>query len=1167
MDEELIEFTTEDNTSVELEDIVEGEIVAEDLEQSIETESIIEVAEAEPVEEIEIEVDEAVGWTSGDNTRHYSLYGRDEPDQHPISAITGLRGELDEIGRLKTIYSDEVGLANYYKWHDGVYDDYGYFVSLVQGTNHIQICDGADIFGVTVNMAGFAGNQTAPARGNDYALVATTGLVQVRCESDVAAGDYVVCNSVGVAEKTTSGCGYKVSAVDNSTGVSYAEVSLGVQAHVTDVLKKSVQRLDDRVDEVEINVLYAMNTANTAQNMAQNAINSNGVISGQVSGALEKVESMEQQVGDLSSQVGNIESTAAQAQAVANTASTSAETARVAAEKAANESLAKVNELTKDLEPILTWEDSETGNVGATYYIEHIENGLSTKAEVETVRKLDEENKLLIEKNAESYRQMLSSVDKYSVGEYSQSYGLTYEQAVSILTEGMIYIPINNFFDCCNQHKDGPSHCETLSHIEYTLLEEEPEDWATNYISYYRYNEEKTKYEAITDETAPVFQLNTYYSGLEKNKINEFTPGYHYVWSKNESGELDWVEGIGKVVFFSTEVPVQSGDLKYWYIDSSTAPEGYEPYALYIWENEQWIKVNSLEFNRENRIVSMVQQDVNGLSVEVADARGDVVSLNTRLDTTDATVNSTVAWVKGTTTEGEKLCNIAALEQEANDDGSSFALVVGSTEGNKILEGASIVLEQDGDASYFKVDADHVDFNVGKFEIDASHIVNLEAPNIDLTGYVTFTNLSESNPTTTIINGDNITTGMLKSANYVYQDGYIYTDAGTFFKLDNGELRSRNFAIDGSGNAYFKGAITATSGYIGNSINGFTIAQNTSDLLEYVVGEDGLAPGWYYITDGQYWYSFEITTNLESGCKLGFISSDIASGCIITDANGIYASTQAVTEHTDEALVPTDAIYLSCESDATYYLANNQWSVAGDGTGNKGVYISPDGIGLGNGSFYVESDGTLFAANANISGNITTTSGYIGGWTIEKEAISANNITLYSSGSIECVSASDEIGVSKIWSLSNDGTFFANNANISGTITSTIINSSEFISSGTDTTTGVPKEVHVGHVMNSNGSYYDGTYSGELWFTGNGSVTGVIDGASYSSNNTSAGFGLGIYGNGAIRFMIGLPNSAISASTYITIDSGGVLIRKMDNDGNLVDGYVNLSKLVYQLGG
>ena len=104
----------------------------------------------EPVEEIEISVEEAIGWVSGDSGHHYGLPDRNEPDQHIITSITGLREELDEIEKLKTVYSNKPNIANYYEWKDAAYDEYGYFVSLVPRTSKIDICSGSDILGVSI---------------------------------------------------------------------------------------------------------------------------------------------------------------------------------------------------------------------------------------------------------------------------------------------------------------------------------------------------------------------------------------------------------------------------------------------------------------------------------------------------------------------------------------------------------------------------------------------------------------------------------------------------------------------------------------------------------------------------------------------------------------------------------------------------------------------------------------------------------------------------------------------------------------------------------------------------------------------------------------------------------------------------------------------------------
>lgn len=71
------------------------------------------------------------------------------------------------------------------------------------------------------------------------------------------------------------------------------------------------------------------------------------------------------------------------------------------------------------------------------------------------------------------------------------------------------------------------------------------------------------------------------------------------------------------------------------------------------------------------------------------------------------------------------------------------------------------------------------------------------------------------------------------------------------------------------------------------------------------------------------------------------------------------------------------------------------------------VYLSSSsGLRVGN-NFRVTNSGTLTASNANINGNIdadtlTCYSGYIGGWRITSDRLSAGGTRLYSDGSIDC---------------------------------------------------------------------------------------------------------------------------------------------------------------------
>ena len=74
---------------------------------------------------------------------------------------------------------------------------------------------------------------------------------------------------------------------------------------------------------------------------------------------------------------------------------------------------------------------------------------------------------------------------------------------------------------------------------------------------------------------------------------------------------------------------------------------------------------------------------------------------------------------------------------------------------------------------------------------------------ITLSGKVSFTDLSTSNPSTTIINGSNITTGTIKSSNY------SANVSGTSINLSDGVIDSKDFKVNSTGQ------MTASAGFIG----------------------------------------------------------------------------------------------------------------------------------------------------------------------------------------------------------------------------------------------------------------------------------------------------------------------------------------------------------------
>ena len=351
MNEDLMNVTMLENKEIVVTDTIEEIAIEENKIDSVVAEETVYEIDVRPEDIDVIDISEGMGWVGGDNRYHNSLLGIDGPNQHPITSITGLREELDEIERIKSIYSDKYNVANYYKWRDAAYDESGYFVSLVPDSSTIQICNGSNIFGVSVDNAGFIGGQDGSApRDNTYGLIVTSGLVSVRAELDVNIGDYVNCNTKGYAKSSASNYGYRVLALENKHGVHYATIMLGVQADITDAIGADVIALDGRLDAAETNIVSAINVANQAYQKASEIDVSNKDMSNKVDVAIGKVDNMVSNMENLETQISSSASVAAQAQAIAQSAATSAESMRIEAVDKVGDVLSETSNLRREFE-------------------------------------------------------------------------------------------------------------------------------------------------------------------------------------------------------------------------------------------------------------------------------------------------------------------------------------------------------------------------------------------------------------------------------------------------------------------------------------------------------------------------------------------------------------------------------------------------------------------------------------------------------------------------------------------------------------------------------------------------------------------------------------------------------------------------------------------------
>ena len=324
----------------------------------------IEVVEEEDVivdviegEDVVVEIDSAFPSLGqiNETMNHALMNNRDLHDQHPIGAITGLQGELDYIKSLKTVYSNKIGCANYFLWEDGNlgHDNrVGYFVSLCPNKNEIKLYDGTNVFGVVVSDAAFVGGQDDIPRDDKYGLIIHSGVAPVRCETNVTAGDYIIPNIYGVAEKTINNCGYKVASMMDVHGNPFAVINLDIPIEEFCDMVDDVVDVVERMGVAETNIISAINVANQAYKKATNVDELSQSIEDIVKDTVQKVTDSVDIVNSFEDRLTNVQIDTGIMRSTVETVKSTVEGAlndTNAAIEATNNSLAEANRGLQDL--------------------------------------------------------------------------------------------------------------------------------------------------------------------------------------------------------------------------------------------------------------------------------------------------------------------------------------------------------------------------------------------------------------------------------------------------------------------------------------------------------------------------------------------------------------------------------------------------------------------------------------------------------------------------------------------------------------------------------------------------------------------------------------------------------------------------------------------------
>lgn len=553
--------------------------------------------------------------SSGEGTTNHSLLdGRELPNQHPISAISNLKEELDEIKSLKRVYSSENGFGEFRKWDDENpkwEDRSGYFVKLIGGTENVAICTNQDdVYGVSVIHSGFVGGQDISDKSDDplYAIVGITGALRVRTDGTATTGDYIVPNELGVATKSKNNCGYKVISTGSYASYEYLTIAVTPQNDKINKIYGTLMDAEGSFGNIVVRLGEVESRVDNATDRINIAINNNDELKNLIKENTKNIESVGATAQEAQKAANQATEKANQAVTEANNAKNEALAAANEAKDRVNASLADINDLKDKMTIISSFNDGD-GNTGVQGFVDVAEkNNMLLGSLQESVNEYGTDITSIsqqIKETEAAIQHLVVHSDKYSVGEYSLSYGLSYDEAKSLL-------------------KNGDTYIATFTHTE-TM---------------------KQTIENPDDPDNPTVTTTDF----------SFERGYAYQW---DATNMMWVKGESVSTATTYSQGTNVGDLWFcWqeveYTDESGNTRTLIPGTLYRWsEDGQWVAIATTDGNYKSRMISSIKQTADGIYSDVANLRGDVSTISQEVDK----ISTRVATAEG---------NISNVEQRAD---------------------------------------------------------------------------------------------------------------------------------------------------------------------------------------------------------------------------------------------------------------------------------------------------------------------------------------------------------------------------------------------------------------------------------------------------------------------------------------------------------------------
>lgn len=488
-----------------------------------------ETAQVSETDIIDIQIDEAFPYTSGEDFyNHTVLRNRDQPGSHPIGAISGLREELDYIRSYKRVYSTENGLAEFIRWNDANpswADRSGYFVKLVfdvnTGVERAEICtDKDDVYGVAVRNSGFVGNQINDANGAGhsddlaYAMVGIVGLLRVRTDGTAQIGDYVVPSSAGIATKSEHSCGYRVISTGSYPSYPYVTIAVTPQNDKINKIYGTLMESNGTIGNISLRIDAIESEITSSSNKVDVAIKDMEELKDLMGECEVEVDRIDKLTNETNGIVQEALATVEQTIKSANDAKNAAQAAAQDAKQVVTD-LANMSDLADSMEDIIGYayvdKDGNTYSSAAGLIKlaneTHVNYGILAQQVSEQGDDLAGMIVAVDKKHGASIQHLVSHIDKYAIGEISLSYGLTEDEANSILQNDYIYVPTSN-------------HSETIGNKTITFERGFAYTWDSDNITWIK--------------GAAVSTATTYFDGTSVGDL-------WYCWQDVETDEVDYL--------------------------------------------------------------------------------------------------------------------------------------------------------------------------------------------------------------------------------------------------------------------------------------------------------------------------------------------------------------------------------------------------------------------------------------------------------------------------------------------------------------------------------------------------------------------------------------------------------------------------------------------------